>query len=243
MAQQSNAPKWILGCGCSCALVAGLVIASIVGAGIFGTSLFKDYIEDMKDPASRAAKATEILGASQLPDGYTTHLYFKLPWVFDIVILSDGKPAEISEDGFELKAENFGEHLFIFFVLRQGRMSEDEIDDMLAGRNQGDDGVNVDVGVEVDSTEVLGKGDFDIASQRISYVAHRGRVSLDRERIPGIYSRILIDCPSDSLTRAAVFFARDPETSEGSRTLEIPGSPADEAALREFMEHFNVCSD
>ncbi len=242
MAQQSTAPKWILGCGCGCALFAGLVIASIVGAGIFGTSLFKDYVEDMRDPASRTAKATEILGASELPDGYSAHLYFKIPWVFDLVILSDGEPTVLDGDGFELAAENVGENLFVFFALRKGRMDEEEIDEMLAGRRKSNEGVNVDVGIEVDSSERLGEGEFEIASQRISYVANRGSVSLDGDRIPGIYSRILIDCPGDNLTRTGVFFKRDPEDLEGKRPLEIPGSPADEDTLREFLGHFNVCT-
>ncbi|MEM7583151.1 MAG: hypothetical protein AAF560_07210 [Acidobacteriota bacterium] len=228
-----------LGCGC-CGLVL-LMIGSVVGAGFFGVSAVKDYVEDMKDPESRAAKARELLGASQLPEGYFAQFYVRIPWVFDLVVLSDGEPAVMKDDSMELQDENFGERAFIFFTIRQGKMDENDVDDMLQGRRT-NDGVEVDVGLEVAADEELASGAFDVGPQRLKYKSHRGEVSLDGKPVPGIYSRILFDCEGDTLTRAAVWFQRAPE-AESAEALAIPGSPADEAALRQFLGHFNVCVD
>ncbi len=231
------------GCGC-CGLVL-VLIGAVVAAGFFGASAVKDYVEDLKDPASRAVKAKEILGASQLPAGYTAQIYVRIPWVFDLVVLSDGEPAVMEGDSMELEPENFGEHAFIFFTLRRGNMDEDDIDDMLQGRRTSG-GVEADVGLEVDIDEELGSGAFDIGPQRLSYVAYRGEVAFDDDPEEGIFSRILFDCEDDELTRAAVWFERTSEETAFKETTgearDISGSPADEAALRDFLGHFNVCN-
>lgn len=239
MAQKRGTPLWIT-LGCGCVLLVTLVIGAVVAAGYFGVSAFKGYLSDLKDPASRSLKAAEILGTSRLPEGYVGQLFLRIPWVFDMVILTDGEPMEIAEeDDVDLDAATIGEHLFLYVKLRSKRMDEEEIDQMLRGERTSD-GVRADVGIELDPEEELGRGAFDLEAQSLRWVAHRGEIELDDD-LPGIFSRVIIDCPADELTRVAVWFQRQAE--DAGDTPDLVGTPADESALKELMGHFNVCVD
>lgn len=238
--QKQGTPPWVT-LGCGCCLFVLVAIGAFVAAGYFGVSAVKDYVEDLKDPAARAVKAAELLGTPQLPEGYAAQIYLRIPWVLDLVILSDGAPTVPEDDDFDFDPEHITRYAFVYFALRQGTMDEEEIDDMLRGRRaQGN--VKVDVGVEVESEEEVARGEFEIESQRLRYVAHRGEVSFGGDAVPGTYSRLLIECPGDQLTRVALWFERQPQVIGGIDTPAAPGSPADEEALREFMGHFDLCA-
>ena len=84
---KKHPPLWLT-CGCGCLILCGLAVGALIGAGYVGTSAVKDYVESMKDPAARAAKASEILGAGQLPEGYAAQFYLRIPWVLDMVVLT-----------------------------------------------------------------------------------------------------------------------------------------------------------
>ena len=238
-ARQRGTPLWIT-LGCGCVLLVALAIGAAVVAGYLGVSAFKGYIEDMKDPAARGVKAGEILGASRLPEGYTAQLFLRVPWLVDMVVLSDGEPMVVQGEGFDLESEAVGEHLFVYFKLRKKRMDEEEVERMLRGDSTSD-GVKVDIDIQVESDEELARGSFALEPQRLAWVAHRGELDIDHDALEGIYSQVIIDCPGDDLTRVAIWFQRDDEDREG--TADLAGSPADEAALRGLMGHFNVCVD
>ena len=59
---ERGTPIWVT-IGCGCGLLVMLVIGAIVAAGFFGFSAVKGYVEDMKDPSARGAKAAKILGS------------------------------------------------------------------------------------------------------------------------------------------------------------------------------------
>ena len=238
-ARQRGTPLWVT-IGCGCLLLIGLVIGGVVAAGYFGVTSFKGYLEDMEDPARRTARASEILGSANLPEGYSAQLFFRIPWFLDLVVLSDGQPMVVEDDGIDLEADAIGEHLFTYFKYHKGKMDEDDIERMLRG-DRSAEGVKTDLGFELESEEEISRGSFEIEEQRLAYVAHRGELDFDDGGMPGIYSQMIIDCPGDEVTRVAVWFRRDPEDAE--EPSELTGSPADEQALRSFMGHFNVCID
>ena len=237
MANRRGTPIWVT-CGCGCLGLAALAVGGMVAAGFFGASAFKGYVEDMKDPIARSAKASEILGAEQLPEGYVAQLYFQIPWLLDVVVLSDGEPMEVVDDEFELETETLGEHTFVYFFLRQRGIDHDELERMLRGDSHGE-GNRVNMDFEFDSDRELARGSFEVGDQKLSYVSHRGELELDDGDIEGVYSQVLIECPNDDLTRVAVWFQRD-DDGEASGAAE-DDSPTDEAALRRFMVHFDVC--
>ncbi len=238
MAKQRGTPLWVtLGCGCGLLVLLG--IGAVVAAGYFGVSAFKGYVEDMKDPAARAAKAGEILGAEQLPEGYTALLFLHIPWLLDTVILSDSEPAVIDGDDFELESDAVGQHLFVYFSLPEGGMDHDEFERKLRGEVS-NEGIRTDLDLDLESEQELSRGSFELGDQALSYVGHRGELDLNDGDVDGIFSQVLIDCPGDDLTRAAVWFQRGDEHDSGPNA-EIGDTPADENTLRRFMDHFSVC--
>ncbi len=262
MAKRQGTPLWAT-VGCGCGLLVLLVIGAIVAAGFFGASALKGYMDDMKDPAARATRAGELLGVEQLPEGYSAQFFLRIPWLFDMVVLSDSEPVVIEDDDFEFEADTIGEHFFAYFSIRDSDVDHEEFERMLRGEASAE-GVRTDLDLEIESDQELSRGSFDLGDQQLSYVGHRGEIDLDGGDVDGIYSQILIDCPGDELTRAAVWFQRQRDgeheasgsLSGGDKTtdktadktadqlaIEILGTPADEATLRRFMDHFNVCHD
>ncbi len=240
MAKQRGTPPWVY-IGCGCGLVVLMAIGGIVAAGFFGVSAVKGYVEDMKDPTARTAKAAAILGTEQLPEGYTAHLFLHIPWLFDMVVASDSEPVVIEDDDFELESDAIGEHLFVYLSLPQSAdMDHDGFERMLRGESHSD-GVNTDIDLEIESDQELSRGSFVLGDQELSYVGHRGELDLDDGDVEGIYSQVLIDCPGDDVTRAAIWFQRGGERVAESDGFEIAGTPADEDTLRRFMGHFDVC--
>ncbi len=234
-------PLWVT-VGCGCLVVVALGIAAVFVAGYFGASAVKDYVEEMKDPAARSDKAGEILGAEELPEGYTAHLFLHIPWLFDMVVLSDSEPVILEDDDFELEDDAIGQHLFLYFAMRKSGMSHDNLESMLRGESTSD-GVQTDIDLEIESDEELSRGSFELGEQRLSYVGHRGELDLDGGDVEGIYSQVLIDCPAGEQTRAAVWFQRGGQPISADDHTEIDGTPADEEELQRFMAHFNLCGN
>ncbi len=248
MAKRRGTPIWVT-IGCGCLLLVALVIGGMVAAGYYGVSSFQGYIEDMKDPASRAARAAEILGAEQLPEGYTAQFYFRIPWFLDMVMLSDGEPMVIEgEEDVELESDSVGEHMFMYFKVRTERMDDEDIERMLRGESTSE-GVRTDLGFEFDPEEELGRGELEIGKQHLAWVAHRGEIDFEDGDMEGVFSQLIVDCPGKEMTRVAVWFRRDPEDPDVEEdpgvemAPDLAGGPADPQALESFMSHFDLCKD
>ena len=73
------------------------------------------------------------------------------------------------------------------------------------------------------------------------YIAQRGRLDAHHGRAEGLSALMLVDCPLDERMRIAVWFTPDPDPEAAAGSPGLSGSPADEDALRSFMEHFDLC--
>ncbi len=241
MAKRQGTPPWVpIGCGCCLFVLA--VIGALVAAGFFGVSAVKDFVEDMKDPAARTARAAEALGAEQLPEGYTAHVYLSIPWLIDLVMASDSEPVVYENDDFDLESDAIGQHLFVYLGLpRSDTMDHDQLEGMLRGESPSE-GVDTDIDLEIESERELSRGSFTLGRHELSYIGHLGEMDLDDGDVEGVYAQVLIDCPGDDVTRAAVWFQRGGERVSETDRLEIAGTPADEETLRAFMDHFDVCA-
>ena len=250
MAENRTSPWIYAGCGCAGCL--GLGVLAVIAISFFGASMVKDYVEDIGDPAVQAERAKELLGTEELPADYHARIVFRIPWVFDAAILTDGPAAEAiageNLDDFEpLSSENLGVHAFIYLAVRRGATDEEDLDSVFGGRRSGrhrPGGNNIDLGSQFESREELSRGSFELDPGEVSYVGHRGEIETeDGERFDGVYSQMKIDCPGDSKLRFAVWFERAPEDGAGEdAAFDAAGTPADEEALRDFLGHFNLCT-
>jgi hypothetical protein len=234
MQKQSSQP-WLYFC-CGCVGCFAFLVAGGLGAGFLGFTALKDYTDTLRDPESRNARAREILGAEELPEGYTAQLYFRIPKLLEIVVLTDGEPAVWQEgDNFDeddLTEEQLGENFFLYLS------AWDRDDDMDPFSPDTDDRVKVDSGFHVRSEEILGEGDLTAAGGRVSYTNHRGEL-INQEKNQsraGVFSQLEIHCESDDpRSRFALWFRH------GENITDLAGTPADRQALASFLQSFDVC--
>lgn len=238
MAQSSKTTSPWIYIGCGCGGLALVLLFLVVGAGMFGASLFKGYVEDLEDPARRNGRILTMLGAESLPEGYHGQMFFSIPWVLDMAILSDGEPADLKEDQ-NLDLGELGEHAFLYLAIRDMGDARSDTEALWRGED-----VDTQVDLDFRSRRELGRGEFEVPPQSIRWVAHAGEFKGDHGReVEGIYTVLLIDCPErDELVRRAYFWSRrDLETIVEGDQPDLTGSPADPEHLHGFLGHFDFC--
>ena len=261
--------SWWITLGCGCAVLGLMVIGAVVGGGWFAVSKVRGYAEDLEDPVRRNARASELLGAESLPEGYAAAFYFEIPWVLHFVALGDhesvpgGDPttgaaesdlaaADTETDSGEANsAESFEREIQSFEELDEGsrrffymrfRFEPDE-PGFSGGRGRSENS-NVSVqmdDLEVRSAEELESGTLELGEQTIRFGLHRGSMEGIHDRQPGLYSALEIDCPGEPNRRYAVWFERR-EAARDAFPEDLAGTPADLTALRAFLEHFDLCA-
>jgi hypothetical protein len=232
--EKKTSPWVYVGIGCAVIVVLG--IAAVGTLGFFGYRWAKRVESEMKDPATREAKAKAVLGTERLPEGYHAMVSLSIPFVMDMAMLSDQAPRE----GGEIRG--FGERGFMYFQMINPRYDEREMRDYFEGRTDDPSvlrrsGINVDVHAK----EVLRRGVLEMDGYAVMYMAQRGGLHLDHGRTEGINAMMLVDCPEDGRLRMAIWFGPDPDKGAPPGSANLQGSPADEDALRAFMGHFRLC--
>ncbi len=238
MPRKSTSPWVYVGCGCLAALV--LLVGGCLSLGFYGARFARNFEEELRDPVKRQERAQEILGAEELPAGFTAQMHFKVPLLLEMVALSDGESVEFDEDGHHrLRAEQLGDNAFIYLALPNWGTARRDFERLLEGDAQELEHVQIDL--DFRSQEMLGRGELDIPPQHLRYAAHRGEFRDGRERSEGVYAILLIDCPGSSKVRAAFYWQRHGGAElAGGADADLSGTPYEEG-LRSFMSHFQVC--
>ncbi|MEM1204948.1 MAG: hypothetical protein AAGN66_17085 [Acidobacteriota bacterium] len=246
MARNSGTPAWIwIGCGCLLAVL--LLVGVLGGLGFAGFSWLRGAVDDMADPAAREAKALEVLGAEALPEGYGVQAVFGLPWVMELVVLSDSeaRPEAVGEsfeerveslENLMVRADRLGDHLFIYLKVR-GR-GDESLESILSGERTAS-GANVDLALDFRVTEELGAGDLDIAGHPVRYETRRGYLQATGGGEEGIWAAVRFECPDE--IHDGLWFRRIDPPAEAPPEMDLGGTPADPAALTEFLSQFDVC--
>jgi hypothetical protein len=238
MSKKSKSVWGWIGCGCGGLVL--LTLGGVVAAFVSGQRYLSDYVEDLQDPVARLGRVEEILGAEQLPTDFRPQLFFRVPWVLDMVVLSDGEEAEYNEQGnSELKAEHLGENAFVFLSIRDLGDTREDMEAIFAGETPKG---QLDIDLDFRSQESLGRGELDVGTQHLRWAAHRGTFGDRRDSPDGIYSFLLVDCP-EADDRVRVAFYWQSRKGELSEPLDLTGTPADEATLAAFMGHFKLCGE
>lgn len=250
MAKKSTSPWVYVGCGCVTLVV--LVAAGIAALGFMGVRFARNFERELKDPEVRQERAREILGAERLPEGYHAQMHFKVPFLFEMVVLSDGAPVDYREDRHQgrLESEDLGDNAFIYMAMPDVGDAREKFEGLREGDTRGLDDVKINL--DFRSREILGHGAFDLPPQHLRYVAHRGDFRDEHASREGTYAVVLIDCPGSSKVRAAFYWQRR-EIEEAQLEAPAAGAPAEDPAqlagtpyeegLRRFMSHFHVCGD
>jgi len=199
------------------------------------------FEEELSDPAARDARSREILGYQDLPPGYHALGGFSVPFIQEMAMLSDREPAPGEE--VSGPADAFGRRGFIYLSSRSSRRRAREVEAYFEGESDHSEFFK-DIDDRFEVEEALARGHLRAGGAEVRYVAERGEMELGEgdEALPTVMARLLIVCPEGSRLRVAMWFEPAPEKPAGAEgTGALTGTPADPAALRRFLDHFQLC--
>ena len=232
--RKSGTSPWVY-IGCSCA---GLVILGMAAMSAFTWFAYrkgKEIEETWSDPKAREEKSKEVVAYSQLPQGYYPLGAISIPFIMDMAMFGDNPPPAGATTGDH--NEGIKERGFMYFKMRIG--DEQEMRDYMQGKVAQPSWIKGNA--EVDTGEVIRRGEVDAAGQKVLYTASRGEVTANEKRMDGITTMIMIDCPEDKRTRFGLWFGPDPAPTDPVDKLQIAGTNADPEEIRKFASHFRFC--
>lgn len=219
--------------GCGCGALMALALVTIVGLAWFGYHRGERFREALRDPESRAAASREVLGYRELPDGYHPMGGVSIPFVMEMAMLSDRDPGpgEIVEG----PEDAFGRRGFVYMKTRGRGGGEGELEEYFRGERERASFFQ-EIDGRFEAEERLARGRVEAGGAAVRYVAERGRMELGGETVPTVLARLLVGCGDDGRLRAALWFEAESPGDDG-----YEGTPADEAAIRRFLDHFRLC--
>lgn len=227
-----RSPAVYIGIGCASVIAVMLVLGG--GCAVWLYNRGQQIEADMADPVTRKTRVLEVLGADALPPGYHAAVAVSVPFVMDLAILGDQAP---DADG---EVDTFGDYGFLYVKMIRWGQNDEELRDFFEGRTS-DASVLRDNGIGITVDEIIARGVFSDDTTEVMYVAQRGDVGFRGRRGSGITSIVRIGCEGDSRERLGIWFGPDPDSEAAIETLDLTGTPADEVALREFLDHFSFC--
>ena len=246
--QPKRTSPWVwVGVGCLGAVV--LAVGGVIALGMLGYRKAKQFESELKDPQARAAKVQKILGTSHLPEGYHAFMGMSVPFVMDMAMLSDVEPDFSHPDK---QHGGMGQRGFLYIRTLSAGNDKQQLRDYFEGRTD-DAEVLRRNNIHIDrSGEVLKRGLIDMPEDmKLMYVSQRGEMEMAAGRARGITTMMLLDCPGDTRQRFGIWYGPEPKAKETAArsgaaeqrppAIDLTGTPADEAAIREFMDHFRVC--
>ncbi len=241
MARSGKTSPWVyvaLGC-LGAAVVAILVVA---GLGFAGWRWARGLEAQLEDPAARAAKVLEVLGAERVPDGYHAVIALEIPFLMKMAILSDVPPRDDGDAEQWSNEGGFEERGLIYFEMPSWGDEGQNLDDFLEGRTDDAEFLRRS-SIDLQRGDVIGRGEVALpGAERARYVAQRGSIGGDRgEGAEGLTATVLVECAGDERIRLAIWFGPDPDPEAAPEALAVGGTVADPEALAGFLGQFRFC--
>ena len=196
--------------------------------------------EGFKDPKVREAKTREVLPYNELPAGYYPAGAMSIPFLMDFAILTDRSPPPAQGP----RPGEFDERSFIFMNMRHLRDNREKMERYLRGEAPAPE----DSGLEQverqlpDAKELIRRGPWRSAARPSSTrpaAARSPTRTATGTQEEGIVTMVLPECPDDRL-RFGIWIG--PDRKPGSpRRGDYTGTPADPAAMQEFLGNFRLC--
>lgn len=229
-AKKSPWPYIALGC-LGLLIVAGVVVAV---SGYFLVSKVDQMGKEMNDPEIRDAKARKLLGADTLPEGYRAVAALSVPYVMDMAALSKG--ADTASAGPDRTG-------LMYMRVLSDASNKAELRKYMDGEDYDADALQ-NLQVSVEETEVIRRGRVQTEDATYLYVANRGplRAQTHNTDSDSINSVMLVDCDMSAKLHLMLWFAPDPGPGKPIDEVDLSGTPADEAALKQLVSHFAPCS-
>jgi hypothetical protein len=249
--------------GCGCAVLGAIGLILVGSCFYFGYRTATDMRDSIADPEIREAKVRELLGYDDLPEGYVPGFAFSVPFVMDMAAVGDRELG--SGERMSVETDDvFDERGFLYFRMRRfgniddvegetdydfdadEELSRGEIDAAGARvRYTAQRGTSYAGGQPIPSlaTEM----EFDCGDSFHRFGVWFVRIGADDD---GAETEVeAVDGETEAEADAELEVAEDAEPVEPVEAIEateepeidLTGTPADEEALRAFLDHFDVC--
>jgi hypothetical protein len=227
---------WIyVGCGCVILILLAIVVMYFVGRN--AVHFFQHTAEEMKDPVKREARARSMLHYHDLPEGYYPNISMPVPFVFDMVTLTDQESLNRPGPHGTL---DVSKRLFMYmkFLHASVPADDDARRKMLANRGGGN---SWSPGFRLDVATPVGEGSLTAGNAKVYYRATRGYTNLNGHSQNAVTAMLIIACP-DNVLRTAIWTVHDPDPDATNDTLDKTNTPADPKAITTFLNHFDLCA-
>jgi len=227
MQPQRRSPWTFVAVGCVALLVAAAV--AFIAFLFVGQRAARGVRAQTLDPALRLARVQELLGARDLPDGYAPALGLSVPLLGQVAVL-ESPPVGVGP-GAEI-----GRHKFFFYLARSRSDRSDAWSD-------GFDRLLDLRGLDFQPGEVVAQGRLGVGSAVLVFRTERARMrARPRGEWPVLAALVEIDCRDATETeRIGAWIEPDPAPGLPLEEVDLSGTPADPAAIRDFMSFFRLC--
>jgi hypothetical protein len=228
---------WI---GCSCAAIVILAMAGIAGMTWTVYKSARRMEEASKDPETAATQVREVLPYDELPAGYHPVGTFSIPFLMDMVILGDRKPAG-GGSGPD-PGDSIEKRGLLYMSIRNTRGNKSEMRRYLRGEapEPGKDS-RWRSNVSFDAQDLIRRGTVRVNGREILYAAHRGEIDQEGRDIEGLVTLFMPECLGDDQLRFGLWFGPDPDPAKPVSEVDFTGTTADPEMLRQFAGHFRFC--
>jgi hypothetical protein len=215
-----------------------VVLTVIVGLAWFGYSRGQRFERELADPEARADRSRAILGYRSLPEGYHPLGGFSIPFIQQMAMLSDREP----EPGETITgpADAFGRRGFVYLEAISTDDRARELEAYFEGEAEASEFFG-DIDGRFQASDELSRGSVRAGGAEVRYLAERGRMAIGDDAFPAVLARLLMTCADSSRLRVGMWFEPAPSTAGGTAEEAVPGTPADPAAIRRFLDHFRLC--
>jgi len=246
-----SASTWI---GCGCALVVAIFMLGVVAVSWMTYRAGKGFEAMTGDPERAAAEIRETLPYDELPPGYRPIGALEIPFLLRVAFIG-GPGAAGDPDAFE--------HGFFVVRIRDWFGRGERTADWLEGAE-----VEMQPIEQQEFTfrprEVVARGELTAGGAELLWLARRGEVrvaDLGRRDDEGdgegggegdaasvaaaepnrvVLTMVDVDC-DDGWQRLGLWFEPDPTPDAAAAEVDWSGTPADPAALAEFLSRFGLC--
>lgn len=252
---KSSTKKVLIGLGIGCSVLIAIAVIGLVILGYYAKRTVEDLQSGVTNPGPKALKS---LGAEEFPPGFAPHLAFNIPFFMDFVMLKELKPGEtlpqegagnLDESGnLDLKDPESG--MVYVNMIRLNNSAEAE--SYIRGEAGSTDALR-EAGINIQVDQQLNNGNFQIGDTTFYYTNHvgdfemsgmQGAENASFDRIRGIGSLIMADCPNDDRFRIFYWFGKSEslEVAPGE-TIDLTGTgrPGDPERMQEILNYFALC--
>jgi len=242
---KQTSPWAYVGVGCGLAVLLALI--AIVGFTYLVYRQGKEMTAGFRDPKMRESKTREVLPYTTLPAGYYAGGAMSIPFLMDFAVFTDEEPTAGQGPDQGPDQGNFRDRSFIFMNMRHMRDNREKMERYLRGEAPApEDGAWSKSNVNFHAKELIKRGQLEVGGKTLLWQASRGEITHHGQNHDGVVTMVLPEC-GDNRLRFGVWIGPAPVATPAAgagkpvNPINYTGTPADPAALQEFLGHFRLC--